>query len=148
MRSSESDVSSRIFPVLGQIGSVFMDVADVARLWIYEGFFFPKELMPNSTSHFSYISYILYIYIILHLYHLHQLHHITNIIYISYIPNYVRCISFIIYINFIYISKASLSTYSVRNRGNKYIIYKFNQLHLHHIQFLHGSCSRKSLHRS
>ena len=79
--------------------------------------FFPKELMPNSTSHFIYISYILYIYI------------------------------YIIYINFIYISKASTSTYSAR-RGNKYIIYKFNQLHIHHIQFLRRSCSQKFLHRS
>ena len=110
---------------------------DVARLW--------RVFSQRTDAKFNFSLHLHLLHPLhLHLYHLHQLHHITNIIYISYIPNYMRCISFIIYINFIYISKASTSTYSVR-RGNKYIMYKFNQLHLHHIQFLHRSCSQKFL---
>ena len=92
-------------------------------------FFFPKELLPNSTVHFTYIFHITYIiYINFKHHHMHHLHllllsYILDIIYIIYI--YI-CITYIyiyiynIYINFIYINFISII----------YIIYIYNLYHL------------------
>ena len=90
-------------------------------------FFFPKELLPNSTFHFTYIFHITYIiYINFKHHHMHHLH----LLLLSYILDII----YIIYIIYIYICITHIYIYIYLQH-----LYQLHlhQLHLHHLHHLH-----------
>ena len=92
-----------------------------------EGFFFPKELLPNSTFHFTYIFHITYIiYINFKHHHMHQSTSPTSLLYLGHHLHHLHLHlhhTIYIYISTTSISTSSTSTSSPSSTSSTYIIY-------------------------